>query len=122
MRSRYSAFVRKEIDYLVETLDPEHDDRRLPEDELRAHFRQSCREVRLMGLLVLDAMTQGDTAEVLFHAKRFIRGQNHSFVERSVFTLRREGWRYRDGELYLARTVPKGITLLSFREHFAGAG
>ena len=122
MRSRYCAYVRKKVDYLIATLDPAHDDRTLPEAELRAHLRESCRTVRLMGLSVLDAMTHGDTGEVLFHAKRFVSGQNRSFLERSIFRLRAEGWRYRDGELYLASTVPSGITLLSFREHFAGVG
>jgi SEC-C motif-containing protein len=106
MRSRYSAFAAGEIDYLVRTLHPDHDDRELSDDALREVLRRSARTHKYMGLTILDtepADAQG-IARVLFFAKVFEQGANRSFGELSSFAHDGTGWRYLSGT---ARPAPK---------------
>ena len=49
MRSRYSAFARREVDYLLAT-HPEPD---VPEQQRRRALERSCRQTRWLGLTVL---------------------------------------------------------------------
>ena len=105
MRSRYSAYARKEIQYLFDTLHAKHEDRSLPEAQLRKLLAEAAREQRYMGLTILDRRgpDAGGIAEVLFHARVFQRGKDFTFVERSEFAHDGKGWRYLHGD-----TVPVG--------------
>ena len=49
MRSRYSAFARGEVDYLINT----HPQPSLSESERRLALHQACRQTRWLGLTVL---------------------------------------------------------------------
>ena len=55
MRSRYSAFARGEIDYLLAT-HPEPD---VPAQQRRNSLEQSCRQARWLGLTVLSVSEGG---------------------------------------------------------------
>ena len=55
MRSRYSAFARREIDYLLAT-HPEPD---VPEQQRRRSLELSCRQTRWLGLTVLSVSGGG---------------------------------------------------------------
>ena len=55
MRSRYSAFVRGDIDYLLAT-HPEPD---VPAQQRRRALQQSCRQTRWLGLTVLAVSAGG---------------------------------------------------------------
>lgn len=55
MRSRYSAFVRCEVDYLMAT-HPEPD---LPVQQRRHSLRQCCRQTKWLGLSVLQVTGGG---------------------------------------------------------------
>ncbi|MEB3253738.1 MAG: YchJ family metal-binding protein, partial [Synechococcus sp.] len=55
MRSRYSAFVRCEVDYLMAT-HPEPD---VPVQQRRHSLRQSCRQTKWLGLSVLQVTGGG---------------------------------------------------------------
>ena len=94
MRSRFSAFALGEIDHLVRTLDPDHEDRARPIDVLRAELREVCRTGRFLGLEVRATSTTGDTAVVQFHARVFSKGVDRSFEETSEFRKVEGGWRY----------------------------
>ncbi len=102
MRSRYSAFAIGAVDYLIATLDPEHDDRAVPEATLRAALLASSRAHRYTGLTIQATEDLGDEAFVTFEAKVFERGVDRSFAERSRFRRRPEGWRYLSGEQALS--------------------
>ena len=58
MRSRYSAFARSEVDYLLAT-HPEPD---VPAQQRRRELERSCRQTRWLGLTVLSvsAGSSGD--------------------------------------------------------------
>lgn len=94
MRSRFSAFARGEVGYLVRTLDPEHEDRAMGEAALTVALRETCSRLRFMGLTVLDAIERGDEGEVTFRAKVFDKGRDVSFTERSEFRRRAGAWVY----------------------------
>jgi len=55
MRSRYSAFARREIDYLLAT----HPAPDVPEQQRRRSLERSCRQTRWLGLTVLSVSGGG---------------------------------------------------------------
>lgn len=118
MRSRYAAFALGEVDHLVRTLDPAHEDRARPKDELVAELRRACRTSRYRGLAVLDVAPPdpAGVALVLFVATVFVAGRDRSFVERSRFRHDGKGWRYWQGDARPAASFadPRRLTLVSF--------
>jgi SEC-C motif domain protein len=93
MRSRFSAFVHKEIDYLWNTLHPAHEDRRQPEAETKRQLRASVQRYNYVRLHLIEE--RGD--EVLFLAEIFEKGQERSFAERSKFAQVDGAWKYLSG-------------------------
>ena len=55
MRSRYSAFARGEIDYLLAT----HPEPAVPAKQRRRSLERSCRQTRWLGLTVLGVSAGG---------------------------------------------------------------
>jgi SEC-C motif-containing protein len=104
MRSRYSAFATKNVEYLWKTLHPDHEDRARRREEVLADLRAACGAHKYTGLTILDRREPDGEgiARVLFFAKVFRKGQDRSFVELSLFE--REGgggegpWRYLAGQ------------------------
>ena len=114
MRSRYAAFVKKDVDYLVRTLHADHEDRAKGEAALRAalkrHFTAGLAYRRLE---VLDVEGEGPDglARVLFVARIAHRGKDASFAELSTFAYDGVGWRYLAGRTLPATEVPEGTTI-----------
>lgn len=98
MRSRFSAFAVGAIDHLVRTLHPVHADASVPEATLRGTLLAAARAYKYTGLVIEQHEERGDEAEVLFVAKVFQNGIDHSFRERSLFRRTEAGWRYVSGE------------------------
>lgn len=94
MRSRYAAFATREVEYLVRTLAPEHEDRAAPEADLLRALRATTGALKFTGLAVLHAAEDGDRGEVTFLARVYEKGQDRSFVERSDFRRVDGAWRY----------------------------
>jgi len=109
MRSRYTAFCRGDVDYLLATL---HPSARQPDD--RSQLVATIRETTWLGLRVL-AVSQpahGDRGTVEFVAfyqpkQRNSMGQLH---EKSTFVREEGRWFYRDGvqlaPIVIARNDP----------------
>jgi SEC-C motif-containing protein len=98
MRSRYSAFARGEVDYLLATSHPDLIEREGGIDVFRRSLREACRTLRYQGLTVREAHEDGDSGQVTFAVRVFRQGRDLSFAERSDF-LRDDGrWRYLSGE------------------------
>ena len=55
MRSRYSAFVRAEVDYLLAT----HPEPSPPVARRRRELQRSCRQLRWLGLTILEIHSAG---------------------------------------------------------------
>jgi SEC-C motif-containing protein len=113
MRSRYSAFALGLGAYLVETLAASHPDRRRPAAELAGELGRAHLTQRYMGLTIFPARPD----EVLFHARIFVQGRDHSFVELSSFVREPNGWRYAAGELLPAKVFGGALGALT-RESF----
>ena len=117
MRSRFSAFARKEVDYLVRTLHPDHDDKKqLPEAQIADSIRETSRDFRYLDLAILDRADFDDTgtARVLFFAKVFSKGTDYSFAEVSEFRRDGEGIRYLRGEARPMRAKHAEARALTF--------
>ena len=83
MRSRYSAFVKGELEYLLAT----HPDADVPEAERRQQLRRSFRGTRWMGLRILSCTDGGvgDLAGTVVFEARHREGvlRETSFFQRS---------------------------------------
>src|SRR5262245_52899396 len=103
MRSRFSAYARKDAAYLYRTFHEEHPDRCRPEAEVLRELVASASALRFMRLTILSVSPPDDRgiARVLFVANIFQKGRDLSFAELSEFAHDGEGWRYQKG-----RTMP----------------
>lgn len=112
MRSRYSAFVRADLDYLWRTLHADHDDRGRDREDWEHEIRSGLKRLRYRRLRILDtAPPDADgVARVLFHATVAAGRSDVSFAELSYFARDDQGWRYLVGE---TRSLPNpdGVTI-----------
>ncbi len=119
MRSRYSAFALKEVEYLWRTLHPDHPDRARPQEELLRELRATATRLKYPRLHVLDRRPPDASgmAQVLFYARIFESGKDRSFIERSDFRHDGTGWRYLSGVALAPSQVPgppEALTLATF--------
>ena len=89
MRSRYSAFVREQANYLLATW---HSSTRPASLDFDAGAKWLGLEVRE------HTVTGADTAEVEFVARYRVAGQAVRLYERSRFVLEAGQWLYVDGD------------------------
>ena len=95
MRSRYSAFAKGLVDYVIATTDPDGPQWEPDRNAWRASLQATCRATRYTGLDILEAPpSDGDTGEVTFRAHLSVAGQDRTFVERSAFRRIGERWHY----------------------------
>jgi SEC-C motif domain protein len=99
MRSRYAAYARGEVDYVVETTDPQGEAWQEPMSRWRSDIRSFGADTDFLGVEVLEDSVDGDSGEVRFEAKLRADGRDASFVERSEFVRRDGRWLYRTGEV-----------------------
>jgi len=97
MRSRYSAFVRGAVDYLIDT----HDETTRKTAE-RASLTQFCKDTGWLGLEILETQKGGeadDTGVVEFIARGVTKGAPFAQRERSRFRRVDGRWYYTDGTI-----------------------
>ncbi len=97
MRSRYTAFVRGEVDYLIDTHDPSTRD-----SADRASIAKWSRETEWKGLEFVATERGGeadDTGIVEFVARGVTRGKPFAQRERSRFRRVDGAWYYLDGKV-----------------------
>jgi len=96
MRSRYSAYFFRLVDYLVETT---HPDTRQP--GLRRELEKTVHQVNWAGLEVLGTAKGGredSKGKVEFVARYFVQGEPSELHEVSRFRRHRGDWKYLDGK------------------------
>lgn len=94
MRSRYSAYFFRLVDYLVATTHPDTRER-----ELKAHLEETIHEANWRFLTILGSSKGGPddkTGKVEFVAEYFENGQAHELHERSRFKRYKGAWKYLD--------------------------
>ena len=87
MRSRYSGYALKKIDYIIETTHPSLAIR------TKEEIAQFCNETSFDGLDILEA--EGD--DVIFRAHLSKGGKDASFTEKSHFKKVDGKWKYHSG-------------------------
>ena len=95
MRSRYSAYFFRLVDYLVDTTHPDTRDQ-----GLRRELEQSIHEVNWSFLTIVGVSKGGEedkTGKVEFIAEYFHQGQPNQLHERSRFKRFKGVWKYLDG-------------------------
>jgi SEC-C motif-containing protein len=101
MRSRYAAYARGLVDYVIATTDPDGpawEGRGTDLGVWRASIQRFARGTRFTGLEILEAPAPlGPTGTVTFRARLLQGGGDASFSERSRFTHRGGNWRYHSG-------------------------
>jgi len=103
MRSRYTAFYRQNVDYLIATLDPA---KRQPDDYIE--LTKSISQTKWLGLTIL-ATNQGkknDSSGIVEFEAVFQANELGQLHERSRFVKSNGQWFYVDGDI-LPGTVPK---------------
>jgi SEC-C motif domain protein len=96
MRSRYSAYFFRLVDYLVATT---HPDRREP--NLKSLIEESIHQANWRFLTIVGSSKgqRGDkTGKVEFIAEFFIDDQPHELHEHSRFKRHKGDWKYLDGK------------------------
>ena len=91
MRSRYTAYVRREFDHIERT--------QVPGDFDRAEAEKAADAVEWLGLDVRKTVIDGDTGTVEFAARFRHTGREALHHELSRFRLEDGGWLYVDGDL-----------------------
>lgn len=95
MRSRYAAYAKGLVAYLIDTTDPESPHAQVDRAIWAAELRDYCAGRRFTGLDILHAPPPvADRGEVTFRAHLKERGLPFSFVERSAFRRREGRWLY----------------------------
>ncbi|WP_419785299.1 YchJ family protein [Pseudodesulfovibrio sp.] len=106
MRSRYTAYVDKEIEYLTESLAPE-----ARKDNDENAVREWADTAEWLGLEITDTEAGGEDDEegiVEFSATYAVNGQEQIHRERSSFRRVDGQWRYVEGEMVSPPNVRKG--------------
>ncbi|MGY8686947.1 MAG: YchJ family protein [Verrucomicrobiales bacterium] len=96
MRSRYSAYFFRLVDYLVETT---HPDTREP--GLKAALEETIHEANWSELTIESSSKGGPgdkMGKVTFVAVYFVEEERHELQERSRFKRFKGNWKYLDGK------------------------
>ena len=96
MRSRYSAYFFRLVDYLVDTTHPET---RGP--GLKAELEKTIYQVNWHYLTIIDSSKGGKNdkvGKVEFVAEYYFDGEPHELHERSRFKRFKGAWKYLDGK------------------------
>jgi len=96
MRSRFTAYSMRDVDYLVSTT-AEEERAKVDPDELAKY----CKAVKCISLKVLKTEGSGppdDTGTVLFHASLVVNGKRMLHRELSRFKRENGRWMYVDGD------------------------
>ncbi len=96
MRSRYSAYLLCECDYLLATWHPDFRPAQLHLDS----------GIRWLGLEILATEEHGIKALVEFEASLLVGAEVSAMHERSDFILQQGRWLYTSGEQLAARLAP----------------
>ena len=96
MRSRYSAYFFRRVDYLVDTTHPD-----TKEKGLRKELKDMVYQINWSNLSILDVVGGGKddkTGKVEFVADYYVDGELNQLNERSRFRKFKGLWKYLDGK------------------------
>ena len=94
MRSRFSAYAKGLLDYIIETTDPSGPMYHINHSEWTLELQKFCDQTRFVSLTVQEANGE----YVTFSAKLVQDGTMYVMREKSLFTKPNERWLYHSGE------------------------
>ena len=95
MRSRYSAFALRLLDYVIKTTDPQ-----AQVTLNREEIRQWMFESTFIGLEILRSSSEGPKGVVEFRARFLNQGKEFIHREISKFRKRDGVWYFREGKVF----------------------
>jgi SEC-C motif-containing protein len=98
METRFAAYAVGEVDYIVDTTDPQGSAFEEDAHEWRDSIRRFSESTNFLGLQVLAFEEDGDRATVRFQADLSRDGEDASFEELSAFRRVDGRWLYSSGE------------------------
>lgn len=99
MRSRYSAYARNIVDYVMRTTHPANPSRAKNPAKWKQELIQFVRGTQFVGLKIIDFADGETSATVTFTAYLIQGGRDATFTEKSTFVKVKEHWLYRSGEI-----------------------
>lgn len=97
MRSRYSAFAKGKVGYLVKTTHPKGSGYENDKVKWRKSLKAHCESTQFVSLKILATSDDSPTtATVTFHASLLRDGNDVSFTEKSLFEKIKGRWLYLD--------------------------
>lgn len=99
MRSRYSAYATGNINYIIQTTHPKHQDQSQSLEVRREAIKQFCKTTSFEGLEILESEEGESVSYVTFHAILKQNNQNVSFTEKSKFEKIDSYWFYLSGDI-----------------------
>ena len=109
MRSRYSAYVKVETDYIFETTHPKH-----REGYDAEGTRQWAESAEWLGLEIVSTRNGGSadaTGEVEFIARFSENGEPKAHHERALFKREPAGWLFTDGKAVSHQPIVKALKI-----------
>ncbi len=93
MRSRFTAYVQNDVEYLLQSW----------QRNFRPADLKLDQDIRWLGLEIIDFSEQGDAAQVEFEALLLADGRIDAMHENSRFVREAGQWLYTDGEMMVPR-------------------
>ena len=94
MRSRYSGYVLRKINYIMGTTHPSQQETHRPFSRWKQEIAQFSDQMSFDGLEILEVEERGDIGFVTFKAHLSQGGKDLSFTEKSRFEKRGDRWFY----------------------------
>ncbi len=96
MKSRYSAYVVKDVKYIINTTDVNNPDFTLDTIAWANDLEEFCNNSDFKGLKILEFIDGDEIAYVKFYVNLYINNQDHSFTEKSEFVKVNNRWLYKN--------------------------
>ncbi|NGX26562.1 MAG: hypothetical protein K940chlam6_00487 [Chlamydiae bacterium] len=99
MRSRYSAYVKKNADYIIKTTHPDNPSFLANREEWKESILFFCNRTEFRNLKIIEVLEGNQESFVTFFAHLFQNGEDASFQESSRFYKVGDRWLYHSGNL-----------------------
>lgn len=98
MKSRYSAFVVGDYQYIMKTTHPENSDYTTDTKEWESSILEFCKHTEFKALTILDSTVEEESSTVTFKVSLFQNAQDVGFIEKSLFYKVNNLWLYHSGD------------------------
>ena len=94
MKSRYCAYVLKDVKYIINTTDVNNPDYTNDTISWASDIEEFCVNSDFKGLGILEFIPDNEISYVKFYVELYINNENHSFTEKSKFVKVNNKWLY----------------------------